>query len=436
MPFNINVTTDLGVYESALAGSRQRVIITPTTIAAPEAGGVAYVGSYNWSIESPCWVFETSGKACAEACAHEIGHTLSLGRHEGQNLPDGTHVEYYGGQGSGETGWAPIMGVGYYQNVSQWCLGQYLYADNPDDELAMIATLNNDVAYRPADSGDTLATSRYLELYPDYSAGVEGVIGRSAQKAAFQFTTFGGAIGLRVDPVAFGPDLALAADLFDATGSLVASNCPQGTLWAALSNDLPAGTYTLQVSGAGRNSPLTNGFSSYASLGYYSVTGFVSNARLPDRFAISEHCPVRTIVGTLSARNSSGDPLAYTIMSGNQGNTFALDDSGVLTVEDNGLLDYATLASQTQLTVQFELFIDINDLLNPSLTETNRRVVVGVLPVIEPPEISVTTAGSGGSGRRWRINGGGGSRRRRVGSVDLPVVFERVGDLRGDAIGI
>lgn len=76
MPFAINVTTDLAVFQSAPEGSRAHVLITPTSTAGPGTGGVTYSGSFNWTGDTPCWVFETSGKACAEACSHEIGHTL------------------------------------------------------------------------------------------------------------------------------------------------------------------------------------------------------------------------------------------------------------------------------------------------------------------------------------------------------------------------
>lgn len=383
MPFTINVTTDLKVFQNAQPGSRQRVLITPTVTAAPEAGGVAYVGSFNWAVDMPCWVFSISGKACAEACSHELGHTLGIALHDGQ----GTN-EYYTGQGSGDTGWAPIMGVGYSQNVSQWCRGEYGGATHPQDELAMIATQNNDVAYRPDDTGDTLATSRYLEVYSNDVASAEGTIGNTDDTDAFQFTTAGGAVALGASPVSTGPNLALAVSLYDASDALMLSNCPQDTLWAALNTNLPAGTYTFRVTGAGRNDPLTNGFSSYASLGYYSITGSVQNARLPDRFSIPEHSTNGTVVGTVASRCSCTDPLSYQIVSGNTGATFALDNAGHLAVSDNRLLDYSTLAAQTQFAVQFELLVNILDALNPSLSETNRRVLVAIQFVPGPPTIT------------------------------------------------
>src|SRR5262249_5091868 len=115
MPFNINVTPDLKAFQNAGAGSRQRVIITHTDTPAPGEGGKAHFFSFDYTGDIPCWVFETwDAKSCAEACSHEIGHTLGLVRHEGLDR-NGTHVEYYEGQGLGETAWAPIMGVGYYR---------------------------------------------------------------------------------------------------------------------------------------------------------------------------------------------------------------------------------------------------------------------------------------------------------------------------------
>jgi autotransporter-associated beta strand protein len=392
MPFNINVTTDLKVYQNAPENSRQRVVLTPTTTAAPGAGGVAYIGSFNWTGDTPCWAFYSSGKNAAEVVAHEIGHTVGLS-HDTQDPPGGAHVEYYAGHGSGETGWAPIMGVGYYQNVSQWSKGEYINASQLQDDIAIITSNNNNVDYRLDDTGPNLATSRYLEIYSATSAGAQGLIENTGDTDAFQFTTTGGVVSLRADPVSVSPDLALQATLFDENDVMLASNNPQTTLWASINTTVPAGTYTFRVTGVGRNNPLNSGFSDYASLGYYSVTGSVANARLPNRFTIAENTPNGTLVGVVPATNPGGDPLTYTMTSGNNGNTFAIDNSGNLSVADNTLLDYETLAANTSFPVQFEMFVDIINTLTPSLTETNRRVLVAVTNVNE----AVSLAGFSGS---------------------------------------
>ena len=282
------------------------------------------------------------------------------------------------------------MGVSYYLNVSQWSKGEYVNASVQSstnihqDDLSIISSQNNSVGYRADDTGATLAGSRYLEVFSNYTAQAEGVIARTADPDAFQFTTSGGAVWLRADPVGLGPNLAIQATLYDADNALIASNNSQTVLWASISNTLPAGTYTFRVSGAGRNDPLTSGFSAYASLGSYAVTGTVANARLPTRFVIPEMTPDGTFVGVVAPLSANGDPLLYRLISGNTSNTFALDNTGNLTVSNNALLNYETLARNTQFAVQFELFVDIIDALNPTLTEANRRVVVAITPMSGP----------------------------------------------------
>ena len=392
MPFGLNVTTDRRVFDQAPQGQRQRVIITPTSTASPGSGGIAYTGSFNWTgdPDTPCWVFMTNPKSCAEAVAHEAGHTLGL-QHAGQYV-DGAQLEYYSGHGSGETGWAPIMGVGYYQPVSQWSRGEYTHADPPRDDLAILAAANNGVAWRADDTGSTPATSRHLEIDPAGTAFAEGVIDRSGDIDAFQFATRGGLVSLRASPAGAWANLALSLSVWDFGGALIASNNPQTTLWAAVAADLPAGSYLVRVEGAGRNSPLTNGFSAYGSLGYYSVTGQISGARLSTRLAVGEHALPGTVVGQVAPLDMSAEPLACVITSGNTGGTFALDDRGLLTVQSNALLDYATLAAQTSRPVQFELFVTLSNLANPALTETNRRVVVLVTNVNDAPVLAGFTA--------------------------------------------
>ena len=392
MPFTINVTTDIKVYQAAPENSRQRCICTPTTDAAPGAGGVSYVGSWNSTGDTPNWSFYSSGKAAAEVIAHECGHALGL-LHDGQDIISGgttNHVEYYGGQGSGYTDWAPIMGVGYGPPVVQWSKGEYQWANNHEDDLNKITSNNNNVDYRADDTGATLATARYLEIYSNNTAFAEGVIETTGDTDAFRFTTAGGTVSLTAYPVETNnwANLAIMARLADATDTIIASNNPQTVLTASITTNLPAGTYTFRVTGAGRNDPFTNGFSNYDSLGYYSITGTVANATQPTRFVIGENSTNGFLVGTVTATNLGVDALNYFIVSGNTSNTFALDDNGLLSVTNAATLNYETLALKFQSTVQFEMFVNITNTVNPLLTELNRRVVVQVTNVNEAPLIS------------------------------------------------
>jgi hypothetical protein len=379
MPFNINVTTDINVFLAAPAASRQRCCYTTTPVT---AAGVAYYGSWNWGNDTVCWSVYNVGKAAAEVGSHEVGHTLGLA-HQGQTGGG----EYYGGHGSGETGWAPIMGVGYYQAVTTWAKGEYSNANQGQDQLQTVTTTNNNVGYRADDTGSTLATSRYLEIYTGNSVSAEGVIERTADTDAFQFTTTGGTVNLRVDPVAPGDwgNLATMATLADASGNVLFTANAQDDVSSTINANLAAGTYTFRVTGVGKNDPLTNGFSDYGSLGYYSISGTVPGARQPTRLSVDERAPNSTVVGNIPATNPNSSPLTYTIASGNTGGTFAISNAGVVTVANNTLLDYYTLAANpASYAARFELFVNIANVNNPALSETNRRVVIAVEQLYAP----------------------------------------------------
>jgi hypothetical protein len=60
-PFNINVTTDSTYFLAAPADRRMRVIITTTSAwYGNAAGGVAFISSFTWGDDQPCFVFSAS----------------------------------------------------------------------------------------------------------------------------------------------------------------------------------------------------------------------------------------------------------------------------------------------------------------------------------------------------------------------------------------
>src|SRR6476661_1998476 len=123
-PFNINITTDSTRYWSAPPYSRMRMVLTVTSSWYGSAGGVSFVGSFTWGDNTPGFIFTAllnyNTKYIAEATAHEIGHTLGLRHQSSYNTSCVKTAEYNAGTGSGEIGWAPIMGVGYYRNFTLW----------------------------------------------------------------------------------------------------------------------------------------------------------------------------------------------------------------------------------------------------------------------------------------------------------------------------
>jgi Calx-beta domain len=270
-PFEINVTTEESVYLAAPSNRRIRCIITPDNEWYGSAGGVAYLNSFTWTGDTPCWVFSdmlaNSPRYIAEATSHEIGHTLTL-RHDGRLSPS---EAYYEGHGSGEVGWAPIMGVGYYRLLVQWSKGEYLSADNLEDDLARITTLNG-FGYRADQAGNTTGTAVPLGGTSG-ARNAAGILEVTGDADVYRFTTAGGSCAFTAAGDATSQNLDLRVEILGGDGSVVASANPDTLTDASVSVVLAAGDYFLRVSGPGRGDVLADGYSNYGSTGQYTISG-------------------------------------------------------------------------------------------------------------------------------------------------------------------
>ncbi|WP_083468781.1 Calx-beta domain-containing protein [Nostoc piscinale] len=283
-PFNVNVTTQAptDINDLIKSGSTDtrwgvRVVIggSSNDWYASGAGGVAYLDSFNWNNDTPAFIFSDTlyddEKYVAEAISHEVGHTLGL-EHDGRINPA---EEYYRGQGSGVTGWAGIMGSGYYQNLTQWSKGEYASASNTEDDLQIITTYNG-FGYRADDAGNTIATAKSLTVSGTSVSG-SGIIERNTDVDFYSFVTGAGAINLTIDPVSRGPNLDILAKLYNSAGTLIASSNPTDLLSAAIATTVTAGTYYLAIDGVGKGDPLSTGYTDYGSLGQYFISGTIIN---------------------------------------------------------------------------------------------------------------------------------------------------------------
>ena len=190
-PFNINVTTDSTKFLAAPLNRRTRVILTTSYEWYGVAGGVAFTGSFSWPDDNPCFVFTGlhgyRTKDIAEAASHEAGHTLGLYHQSKYDASCVKTSEYNSGAGSGEIGWAPIMGVGYSRNFTLWHNGPNPYGCNAmQSDLDVITSSANGFGYRVDDHGTDFATA----TVPVFSANefeMTGIIERNTDRDYFQF---------------------------------------------------------------------------------------------------------------------------------------------------------------------------------------------------------------------------------------------------------
>ena len=304
-PFDINVTTDKAYDPVNYTGNKNRVawVLFTDTVdkngkACPHdgAGGIAYVDVFGrsdyFSTYQPAWVTPSSTAYMSEAGSHEVGHNLGLS-HDGT-----TSAGYYGGHGSNDISWNPIMGAAL-RNVSQWSKGEYYKANMFQDDLAIISgklsysTDDHDSVAGSATplvvTGGTIITATTPENDPTNSSPQnKGIIEKNTDLDMFSFQTGAGPVVLHVNPWkqpqptgTFGGNLDVSMKLYNDQGTLVASANPEIQTRASISTTLPAGTYYLTVQNSAAGTPSNaspTGYTNYGSLGQYFVSGTIVEA--------------------------------------------------------------------------------------------------------------------------------------------------------------
>jgi hypothetical protein len=291
-------------------------VITSYGPSSSVAGGIASVNSFNASTDRPCFIYNKSLTGVAEAISHEVGHTLGLSH-------DGTSSSaYYYGHGSGETSWAPIMGVGYNKNVTQWDNGTYYGSNNgsasanygrgPND-MSVITTFNG-FGYQLDQIGNAASSAAALSI----AGGVVSQFGRIETSLDSDYYSFqlqsSGNVNLKFDPYAYrafvdrdglwggsnlvytapvsdgntgspyadsGTNLDLAVGLYSSSGSLLGSFDGAGLATTLAWSNLAAGTYYVKLDGVGTGNPTSStpsGYNDYGSVGNYLITGTITNA--------------------------------------------------------------------------------------------------------------------------------------------------------------
>jgi hypothetical protein len=264
-PFNITVTTSESVYNAANIYKRTRVIVTESWEWYGQAGGVAFLGTFTSGTNTPCFVFSSllsyNSRYVGEAAAHEAGHTLGLRHQSSYDINCVKTDEYNPGYGEGEIGWAPIMGVSYYQNLSLWHRGTSAAAcTNIQDDEAIISAA---VGYSPDDYSNSTSGAAAL------STSLNGVINTNTDVDYFSVnlstTRTLSLTPFNVGSFNAGADVDLIVKVYNNQGALITMLDNPAAL--NVSTVLTPGSYYVSVGN------IANPFSStYGMIGKYNIS--------------------------------------------------------------------------------------------------------------------------------------------------------------------
>ncbi len=294
IPFDVDVTTEAPTIDLiARQGSTDEyygtwAIITPTN---PPAGigGQATLGAFyqysNGGITAKIWTTTygstgvKSAKSTGITTSHEVGHTFGF-MHKGYITPG----SYYSGHGGimppAITSWGPHMGHAHSRNLVQWSKGEYPGAVGDPyfgmaNEIQGFVTL---LGYYPDDAGNTTSSAKPMANNGS-SLSAYGVIEQAVDVDVYSFDTTGGNFTLTATPAVHGPNLDIKMELLDSQGSVLASDNPEADIKASITQTLQAGTYYVSIDGVGKPATETDpGYSDYASLGQYKISGQIAAA--------------------------------------------------------------------------------------------------------------------------------------------------------------
>ncbi len=300
-----------------------RVVITSDDNALAQAcvncAGISLIDVFD-TIDSgqyePAWVFtDQVGTATltANTAAHEVGHTLGLSH-------DGTaSTSYYPGHNQ----WVPLMGLTNSKAVAQFSKGEYLGANNTEDDLAVMA--GNGAPLVPDEAGNATGTATGLPSAASYQ--VHGIIRSATDKDVYAVSrSCVNDLTATASGIGTGQTLDIKVSVYNSAGTLVGADDVASSNIGAVATGMnaeytvtnaAASTYYVEVDGVGSGglggtpNPST-GYTDYASIGQYTlaITGCATNGNPPTapQNLTASHT-AKTTTGTVSwiAPTSSGD---------------------------------------------------------------------------------------------------------------------------------
>lgn len=274
--FNLNVTTSAVVYNQAPLSQRSRIIITPTNFFAPGNAGIAYMGTFTWGDDTPAFAFAsntTSTKQISETISHELGHTMGLCHQSTYDMYCNKIAEYNNGQGTGEIGWAPIMGNPLEKNFTTWHNGKRNISCDQQNDIEVIASKIQGTSLLTDDVVNTITNAPSVTVQ-GVNISASGIVNSATDVDVFKLAVNAESLlQLKILPFTNNTQASGNIDilirLLNSTGTIIKSYNYSEYLMAEIDTTLTAGTYYLSVDGTSNANVLTD----YGSTGSYSITG-------------------------------------------------------------------------------------------------------------------------------------------------------------------
>ncbi len=249
-------------------------------------------------------------------------------------------------------------------SVSQWSKGEYSGANNSEDDLAIIASTRNGLGYRVDDHSGSTSSATPLQPVGNV-VSASGLIERNTDVDLFSVETGAGTINITASNDPTDPDLDIRLRLLDFQGGQVAVADPLTSLDATLNIAVPAGIYYVEVEGTGTGDPAT-GWSDYASLGSYTLSGTVPDVAMLSAEILSPADPGVSLpegTGMVIEATAGGGAVGWQVVQAPLGEAvvFSSPATASTRVEFSGagLYQLRLRADSGEETVEDELFVSV-----------------------------------------------------------------------------